>query len=82
MSSERRMATEADRKEISRGIAEKLEGKVIAARIGRSPGTGPWGGAAGAPGPGRWPPAGGPRSSAAGPRSAGAMPARSCGLRW
>ena len=31
------MLTEADREEISRGIAEDLEGKVIAARIGRCP---------------------------------------------
>ncbi|MGH3710128.1 MAG: helix-turn-helix domain-containing protein, partial [Pseudonocardiaceae bacterium] len=29
------MVTEADREEISRGIAEGVEGKVIAARIGR-----------------------------------------------
>jgi transposase, IS30 family len=33
----RRMLTEADREEISRGIAENLEGKRIAARIGRCP---------------------------------------------
>jgi IS30 family transposase len=31
------MLTEADREEISRGIAEKLEGRVIAARIDRCP---------------------------------------------
>ncbi|MGH3831566.1 MAG: IS30 family transposase [Pseudonocardiaceae bacterium] len=31
------MVTEADREEISRGVAEGLEVKVIAARIGRSP---------------------------------------------
>ncbi|MGH3534087.1 MAG: helix-turn-helix domain-containing protein, partial [Pseudonocardiaceae bacterium] len=31
------MLTDADREEISRGIAENLEGKVIAARIGRCP---------------------------------------------
>ncbi|MGQ0572891.1 MAG: IS30 family transposase [Pseudonocardia sp.] len=31
------MLTEADREEISRGIAEQLEGKAIAARIGRCP---------------------------------------------
>jgi len=31
------MLTEADREEISRGIAEQLEGKVIAAQIGRCP---------------------------------------------
>ena len=37
MSGQRRMLTEADREEISRGIAEDLEGKVIAARIGRCP---------------------------------------------
>ncbi|MGH3699732.1 MAG: transposase [Pseudonocardiaceae bacterium] len=37
MSCERRMVTEADREEISWGIAEGVEGKVIAARIGRSP---------------------------------------------
>ncbi|MGH3572801.1 MAG: transposase, partial [Pseudonocardiaceae bacterium] len=37
MSSRRRMLTEADREEISRGIAENLEGTVIAARIGRCP---------------------------------------------
>lgn len=37
MSCERRMVTEADREEISRGIAEGVEGKVIADRIGRSP---------------------------------------------
>ncbi|MGH3873460.1 MAG: helix-turn-helix domain-containing protein [Pseudonocardiaceae bacterium] len=29
--------TEADREEISRGIAEGVEGTVIAARMGRSP---------------------------------------------
>src|SRR5437588_719301 len=34
------MLTDADREEISRGIAENLEGKVIAARIGRCPSTG------------------------------------------
>ena len=34
MSCQRRMLTDADREEISRGIAENLEGKVIAARIG------------------------------------------------
>ena len=34
---QRRMLTEADREEISRGIAEELEGKVIAGRIGRCP---------------------------------------------
>ena len=33
----RRMLTEADREEISRGIAEDREGEVIAARIGRCP---------------------------------------------
>ena len=33
----RRMLTEADREEISRGIAEQVEGKVIAERIGRCP---------------------------------------------
>ncbi len=37
MSCQRRMLTEADREEISRGIAEQLEGKVIAAQIGRCP---------------------------------------------
>jgi transposase, IS30 family len=37
VSCQRRMLTEADREEISRGIAEDLEGKVIAARIGRCP---------------------------------------------
>lgn len=37
MDCERRMLTEADREEISRGVAEGLEGKVIAARIGRCP---------------------------------------------
>ncbi len=37
MAEQRRMLTEADREEISRGIAEKLEGTVIAARIGRCP---------------------------------------------
>ncbi len=37
MSCERRLVTEADREEISRGIVEGVEGKVIAARIGRSP---------------------------------------------
>ncbi|MGH3498144.1 MAG: IS30 family transposase [Nocardioidaceae bacterium] len=37
MSCQRRMLTDADREEISRGIAENLEGKVIAARIGRCP---------------------------------------------
>jgi IS30 family transposase len=31
------MLTEADREEISRGIAELLEGRVIAQRIGRDP---------------------------------------------
>src|SRR5215210_6917046 len=31
------MLTEADREEISRGIAENLPGKVIAARVGRCP---------------------------------------------
>jgi transposase, IS30 family len=31
------MLTEVDREEISRGIAEGMEGKVIAARIGRCP---------------------------------------------
>lgn len=31
------MLSEADREEISRGIAEELDGKVIAARIGRCP---------------------------------------------
>jgi transposase, IS30 family len=35
VSGQRRMLTEADREEISRGIAENLEGRVIAARIGR-----------------------------------------------
>ncbi|MGH3756135.1 MAG: IS30 family transposase [Pseudonocardiaceae bacterium] len=39
MSCERRPLTEVDREEISRGIAGGLEGKVIAARIGRSPGV-------------------------------------------
>ncbi|MGH3698272.1 MAG: IS30 family transposase [Pseudonocardiaceae bacterium] len=39
MSCERRPLTEVDREEISRGVAEGLEGKVIAARIGRSPGV-------------------------------------------
>jgi len=34
---ERRLITDADREEISRGIAENVEGKVIAARIGRAP---------------------------------------------
>jgi len=33
----RRMITEADREEISRGIAEHAEGQVIAERIGRDP---------------------------------------------
>lgn len=33
MGCQRRMLTDADREEISRGIAEGLEGKVIAARI-------------------------------------------------
>jgi transposase, IS30 family len=37
VSCQRRMLTEADREEISRGIAEDLEGTVIAERIGRSP---------------------------------------------
>ncbi|MGH3899039.1 MAG: transposase [Pseudonocardiaceae bacterium] len=37
MSCQRRMLTEADREKISRGIAEELEGKVIAERIGRCP---------------------------------------------
>lgn len=37
MSGQRRMLTETDREEISRGIAEDLEGKVIAARIGLCP---------------------------------------------
>lgn len=37
MSCERRSLTEVDREEISRGVAEGLEGEVIAARIGRSP---------------------------------------------
>ena len=32
-----RMLTEADREEISRGIAEHAEGRVIAERIGRDP---------------------------------------------
>ncbi len=31
------MLTEADREEISRGIAEQVQGRVIAARIGRAP---------------------------------------------
>ncbi len=31
----RRMVTDADREEIARGIAELVEGQVIAARIGR-----------------------------------------------
>ncbi|MGH3927447.1 MAG: helix-turn-helix domain-containing protein, partial [Pseudonocardiaceae bacterium] len=31
------MLTDPDREEISRGIAQDLEGKVIAARIGRCP---------------------------------------------
>ena len=35
MDCQHRMLTEVDREEISRGIAEGLEGKVIAARIGR-----------------------------------------------
>ncbi|MGB8200504.1 MAG: IS30 family transposase, partial [Pseudonocardiaceae bacterium] len=34
---QRRMLTETDREEISRGIVEGVEGRVIAARIGRSP---------------------------------------------
>ena len=34
---QRRMLTEQDREEISRGTVEGLEGKVIAARIGRCP---------------------------------------------
>lgn len=34
---QRRMITEADREEISRGIAENVEGRVIAERIGRDP---------------------------------------------
>ena len=34
---QRRMLTAADREEISRGIAEQLDGKEIAARIGRCP---------------------------------------------
>ena len=34
---QRRMLTETDREEISRGIAEELEGKVIAERIERCP---------------------------------------------
>ena len=33
----RRMLTEADREEISRGITEQAEGQVIAERIGRDP---------------------------------------------
>ncbi|MGH3614589.1 MAG: transposase [Pseudonocardia sp.] len=33
----RRMLTEVDREEISRGIAEQAEGRVIAERIGRDP---------------------------------------------
>ena len=33
----RRQLTDDDREEISRGIAEQAEGKVIAERIGRSP---------------------------------------------
>ena len=37
MSCQRGMLTEADREEISRRIAEELDGKVIAARIGRRP---------------------------------------------
>lgn len=37
MSSTRRMLTEADREEISRGIAENVESQVIAERIGRHP---------------------------------------------
>ena len=37
MSGQRRMLTETDQEKISRGIAENLEGKVIAARIGRCP---------------------------------------------
>lgn len=37
MGCQRRMLTDADREEISRGIAENLEGKLIAARIGRCP---------------------------------------------
>jgi IS30 family transposase len=31
------MLTEADREEISRGIAEELDGEVIAVRLGRCP---------------------------------------------
>ena len=37
MGCQRRMLTDADREEISRGIAENLEGKLIAALIGRCP---------------------------------------------
>ncbi|MGH3830485.1 MAG: transposase [Pseudonocardiaceae bacterium] len=37
MSCERKMLTEVDREEISRGAAEGVEVKVVAARIGRSP---------------------------------------------
>ncbi|MGQ0776352.1 MAG: hypothetical protein ACT4NY_18320 [Pseudonocardiales bacterium] len=37
MGAQRMMLTEADREEISGGIAEQVEGKVIAARIGRDP---------------------------------------------
>ena len=33
----RRRLTEADREEISRGIAERVQGRVIAERIGRDP---------------------------------------------
>ncbi|MGH3792915.1 MAG: hypothetical protein ACRDQ9_19390 [Pseudonocardiaceae bacterium] len=39
MSCERRPLTEADREEISRGVAGGLEGTVIAARIGWSAGV-------------------------------------------
>ena len=37
MGQPRRMLTEADREEISRGVAENLQGRQIAARIGRCP---------------------------------------------
>ncbi|MGH3699900.1 MAG: hypothetical protein ACRDQY_10585 [Pseudonocardiaceae bacterium] len=39
MSCERRPLTEADREEVSRGVAGGLEGTVIAARIGWSAGV-------------------------------------------
>ena len=65
MGCQRRMLTDADREEISRGIAENLEGKLIAARIGRCPsvvcGRSP--AMVGEPVIGPWPPAGWPRKS-------------------